>query len=88
MKELGRYDTDLQMFVEEPKVKMKTLLFHRWSAERANRTFSTPAGEFALALTVETGLPIDRAVDGAFAFSAVQSQEARLRQKIADTGDY
>ena len=86
MKELGRYDTDLQMFVQEPKVKMKTLLFHRWRAENNNRTFSTPGGEFALALTIETGLPIQRAVDGAFNYANLQDRA--IRQRIAETGDY
>lgn len=82
MAEIGRYDSELQMFVEEPKVKMKTLLFHRWRAENNRRTFSTPAGEFALALTLETGLPIERAVEGAFVFAM---QQDALRRRIAAT---
>lgn len=85
MKEIGQYDTELQMFVENPKVKMKTLLFNRWLAENKKRTLSTPGGEFALALTVSTGLPIDRAVKGAFVFA---NQQELLRRRIADTGGY
>lgn len=85
-KEIGRYDTETQMFVESPKVKMKTLLFYRWRAENNKRTLSTPGGEFALALTMQTGLPIDKAVDGAFNYA--MSQDTALRRRIAETGDY
>ena len=85
MKELGRYDTDLQMFLEESKPKMRTLLFHRWRAENNNRTLSLPGGEFALALTITTNLPIERAVDGAFNYAM---QQDALRRRVAETGDY
>ena len=88
MREIGRYDSSLQMFIQDSKVRMKTLLFHRWVAENNRRTLSLPGGEFALALTITTGLPVDKAVDGAFNFSMIQSHEARLRQRISETGDY
>lgn len=49
MKELGRYDTELQMFVEKPKpIKLGTLRFIRFIAEREGRTLSAPAGVLAL----------------------------------------
>lgn len=85
MKEIGRYCTETQMFVENPKVKMKTLLFHRWRMENQGRTLSIPTGEYAMALTLVTGLPINQAVEGAFNFA---TQQELVRRRIADTGDY
>jgi hypothetical protein len=85
MREVGKYNTDLHLFEEKPKVKMKTLLFHRWRAENNRRTLNIPTGEYALALTVTTGLPIDKAVEGAFVFA---NQQELLRRHVADTGGY
>lgn len=53
MKEIGRYDTELQMFVETPKpIKTSTLEFLRWLAEKQGRVVSEPCGEFALAAAI------------------------------------
>lgn len=44
--ELGRFDTETQMFVEPVHdVDMPHLRFHRWIAEREGRSISTPRGE-------------------------------------------
>lgn len=49
MKEIGRYDTDLQMFVEAPKpIDRGKLKFMRFIAEREGRTLSEPVGLLAL----------------------------------------
>jgi hypothetical protein len=52
---IGRYDTDLQMFVEEPRdVRRAHLRFLRWLAERQMLEHSVagpPSGAFA-------GLPL------------------------------
>ena len=85
MKEVGRYNTELHLFEEKPLLKMKTLLFNRWLAENKGMTLSIPSGEYALALTIVTGLPIEKAVDGAFNYA---SQQELLRRRIASTGDY
>jgi hypothetical protein len=56
MKEIGRFDTDLQMFVEKPQpVRMDRLLFQRWLVDNnrgEHQPFSRPAGEFAMAIAV------------------------------------
>lgn len=53
MKELGRYDKDLQMFVETPHpVNLGRLRFMRFIAERDGRTVSDPAGDLALAAVI------------------------------------
>lgn len=76
MKEIGRYDTELQMFVEEPKpLNTKTLILWRKLAESGKfgrKPEGPPAGEIALGVVIKTGLPV----------------EAALRQRIIDTGDY
>lgn len=92
MTELGRFDTDLQMFVDAPQpVRMQSLLFNRWLAENGRfgrLPLSAPSGEYAQDLSVWTGLPINSAVDGAFTLSMMKSKEAMLRKRIAETGDY
>ena len=52
MKELGRFCTETQMFVENPAVKTKTLEFNRWLAEKQGKTVSEPLGQFALAIKI------------------------------------
>ncbi len=49
-KEIGRYDSSLQMFVEAPReADMSRLYFLRWLAENnklEHRTFGPSSGEF------------------------------------------
>ena len=56
MKEIGRYDRDMQQFVEAPKpVNMAKLIFQRWLVDNKrgeHEPVSAPAGEFALAVAV------------------------------------
>lgn len=64
MKELGQYDTSLQMFVEKPRpVNSSKLLFQRYLAETGHfdhAPMSAPVGELALAMVVTEGKPIEQ----------------------------
>ena len=45
------FDPITLMYKEEPReVKMATLSFHRWKAEREGRTYSQPQGDFLFKL--------------------------------------
>lgn len=55
MKEIGRYDTSLQMFVEKPhEVDMNHLRFMRFKAERGDfgyKPVSVPRGDYLFRLS-------------------------------------
>ncbi len=81
-KELGRYDTDLQMFVEKPRISdMNHLRFQRWRAEKQGRTLSIPRGDNVFRLTNQE-----------IATLAMQQADATSEQKLRDhiqkSGDY
>ena len=84
-KEIGQYDTDLQMFVEKPQpVNMKKLLFQRWLAQNGRSEHfpsGRPAGEFALAMVVQSHKPVEDAVR-----EALRPQS--IGEQISKTGDY
>lgn len=56
MREIGRYDSSMQQFVEAPKpVNMAKLIFQRWLVDNnrgEHQPVSEPAGEFALAVKI------------------------------------
>jgi hypothetical protein len=66
MTELGRYDPDLEMFVEEAKpVKTNRLLFERWLVQNGKGEhfpMGRPVGDFALGLVIKEDLPIEDAL--------------------------
>lgn len=66
MREIGRYDPDLEMFVETPKpVNTNRLVFERWlvqSGRGEHYPASVPCGDLALALVIREGLPIEQAL--------------------------
>ena len=81
MREIGRYDTELQMFVESPKpLKRGVLLMWRHIAENSDRLGrfpeGKPAGEIALAMVMQTNKPIE------------QILRETISDRIARTGDY
>jgi len=70
MKEIGRYDPDLEMFVQAPKpVNGKRLLFERWlcqSGRGEHLPFSRPVGELALTMVVKQNLGIEEILAQAY----------------------
>lgn len=82
-KELGRYDTEMQMFVEpKPLVpRINHLRFFRALADLGvygHKPYSAPRGEYVFQLS-----------DQEIANHVVkQSKEEALRQRIAETGSY
>lgn len=62
-KELGPYDTSLQMFVEKPKpLNTDTLIMWRRLAESGKmgrKPEGPPSGEVALAMVVQSNEPIE-----------------------------
>ena len=70
MKEIGRYDSSLQMFVEKPKdLNLGTLLMWRMRAEKGSAgrlPEGRPAGEVAMTMVVLNNLPIERIMDRVF----------------------
>ena len=58
MKRLGRYDTDLQMFVDFPRpIDMNHLIFMRWLGERhllEHDIAGSSSGPFAVVLATES----------------------------------
>lgn len=58
-----RFDPELQMFVEKPKpIKLGTLKFHRYLAEKQNKTVSAPKGDLALGMVILENKPIDKII--------------------------
>lgn len=57
-KEIGPYDTEIQMFVEKPRpINMSRLIFQRWLVENGkgeHMPFSRPTGDLALGLMIAT----------------------------------
>lgn len=57
MREIGRYDTEMQQFVEAPRpVNMERLLFQRWLVDNGrgeHMPYSRPAGDLALAVAIQ-----------------------------------
>lgn len=70
MKEIGRYDSALQMFVEKPKdLNVGTLMMWRMRAEKGTagrQPEGRPAGDVAMTMVVLNNLPIERIMDRAF----------------------
>jgi hypothetical protein len=66
VKELGRFDPDLEMFVEPPKpIKTNRLLFERWLVQNGKGEHfpvSRPTGDLALAMVICEGLPVEDAL--------------------------
>lgn len=66
MKEVGQYDSALNMFVEKPRpLKLNRLIFERYMAQSGrgeHHPVGVPAGELALALVIREGLPIEQAL--------------------------
>lgn len=85
MKELGRFDPNLQMFVEKPKVaSIDHLKFLRFKAERGDfgyKPYSTPRGDnlFRLSNDEIAKYAIQQ---------ADQTPDQKLRQHIAANGSY
>ena len=80
MKEIGRYDTSLQMFVEEPRpVDSGRLRFMRWLGEQGRLEHAVagpPQGDLALAMVALHGKD-----------SLTVSKPTRtLREHIAESG--
>lgn len=85
MRELGKYDTSLQMFVETPRdADMNHLRFMRRLAEAgkfSNRPLSIPKGADLFRLTnVEIAAYAMQQAD--------QTPDQKLRQHIAASGGY
>lgn len=61
MKEIGRYCTETQMFVEKPRpINMARLIFQRWLVDHGkgeHMPFSRPAGDLALGIAVAMDNP-------------------------------
>ncbi len=77
------YDENLHQFREHPKPKMNTLEFNRFRADRGDfghLPFSLPRGDFALAIVMRTGKPIEKYWN--------EHILDRLVDHIARTGDY
>lgn len=80
MKEIGRYDTELQMFVEEPKpVKIKHLGMLRFIAEKRaqqeGRSIFPPSGELAFALAIKVDDPVEEILSPATKNERVVGQD-------------
>lgn len=92
MRELGRYDSALQMFVEQPRsVDMGRLKFLRWLGERGrleHKIAGAPRGEFLFNLTSEEiarHVSIEkRSKQPAFGLSKGEA----LRRHLEQHGDY
>lgn len=69
-KEIGRFDPELQMFVEKPKdLNVDTLMMWRMRAEKGTAgrlPEGRPAGDVAMTMVVLNNLPIERIMDRAF----------------------
>lgn len=80
MKEIGRYDSSLQMFVEKPKnLNSGVLMMWRIRAENGTagrKPEGRPAGEIAMAMVILNKLPIE------------QIMERKMQQHLAANGDY
>lgn len=62
MKELGRYCTETQMFIENPVVNTGRLRFYRWFAENKpweHVAEGRPSGEFAMAMVIKENKSIE-----------------------------
>lgn len=63
MREMGQFNTELKLFKETlPPVKTETLMFHRWLAEKQNKTVSRPVGDLALAMVIKENKPIEEII--------------------------
>jgi hypothetical protein len=82
VKELGRFDFDLAMFIETPKpIKTNRLLFERWLVQNGRGEHfpvSRPAGELALAMVMKEGMPIEEALRSVY-------RKARENGKVEST---
>lgn len=77
-KEIGRYDTDLQMFVEPPKpINVSRLLFQRWLAQNGRAEHfpeGPPSGEVAAAIVIKSNKPIEQAIREALRPRSIREQ--------------
>lgn len=58
MTEIGRYDTSLQMFVQNSEIDFGRLKFMRWLARHnllEHRPFGSPSGDMVLTVTAKDG---------------------------------
>lgn len=85
MTEIGKFDTEVQMFVEPPHdARMNHLLFFRELMDRGKfgrKPLSTPRGEFVFRLS-------DQQIKKFAMSDANQSTDEKIRQHIAATGSY
>lgn len=87
MKELGPYDTSLQMFVQRPDVNYSRLKFMRWLARHElleHRSFGSPSGDMVNVITAREGReevePKSLTEKGRERYQRIQEGVARISQ--------
>lgn len=90
MKEIGRYDSSLQMFVEKPKALNSGVLM-MWRIRAENGTAGRkpegrPAGDIALAMVIQANQPIEKIMDQRMRQHLAAGED--LRKHIANDGSY